>query len=57
MIANCDHNQTLTPPKQTLRSDNVDFQRGELEAGTRNIYFDQYSYNLMVREVRLPGAK
>jgi transglutaminase-like putative cysteine protease len=57
MVANCDHNQTLTPPKQSLRSDNVDFQRGELECGDKNIYFDQYSFNLTLKEVKLPGAK
>jgi transglutaminase-like putative cysteine protease len=57
MAANCDHSQTLTPPKRSLRSDNVDFQRGELECGNKNIYFDQYSYNLTLKEVKLPRAK
>ena len=33
MIANSDHSQTLNPPKHTMRSDDVDFQRGELECG------------------------
>jgi hypothetical protein len=31
----------------------VDFQRGELEWGAQNIYFDQYSYELVVKEVKL----
>ncbi|HPC61371.1 MAG TPA: transglutaminase domain-containing protein [Verrucomicrobiota bacterium] len=53
MAANSDHNQDLTPPKRSLRSDNVDFQRGELEWGDQNIYFDQYSYSLTVKEVPL----
>jgi transglutaminase-like putative cysteine protease len=53
MIANSDHSQTLSPPKNSLRSDNVDFQRGELEWGEHNIYFDKYSYELEVREVKL----
>jgi transglutaminase-like putative cysteine protease len=53
MIANGDHNQTLSPPKRSLRSDTVDFQRGELEWGEHNIYFDQYSYDLVVKEVKL----
>lgn len=48
MIANSDHNQTLTPAKKSFRSDDVDFQRGELETGDRNIYFNQYSYKLVV---------
>jgi len=56
MIANCDHNQKLSPPKQSLRSDNVDFQRGELEWGTHNIYFDQYSFKLDFKEVKLNGG-
>jgi transglutaminase-like putative cysteine protease len=51
MIANSDHNQPLDPPKQSMRSDDVDFQRGELEAGGHNLYFDQYSYDLKVKEI------
>lgn len=51
MIANSDHNQQLVPAKRALRSDNVDFQRGELEAGNRNIYFDQFDYQLSVKEI------
>lgn len=51
MAANSDHNQSLTPPKNTFRSDNVDFQRGELEWGANNIYFDQYNYGLQIKEV------
>ncbi len=50
MAANSDHNQELKPPKKSFRSDNVDFQRGELEYGTTNIYFDKYSFELKVEE-------
>ncbi len=53
MIANSDHSQVLTPPKQTMRSDDVDFQRGELEYGDKNIYLDKFSYNLTVKELKL----
>jgi transglutaminase-like putative cysteine protease len=53
MIANSDHCQQLSPPKRSFRSDTVDFQRGELEWGDHNIYFDQFSYELMVKEVKL----
>ncbi len=53
MAANSDHNQELVPPKRTLRSDNVDFQRGELEYGDTNLYFDTYSFNLSVKGVEL----
>lgn len=52
MAANADHNQELRPPKQSMRSDNVDFQRGELEYGLTNLYFDKYSYSLKVVEER-----
>ncbi len=48
MIANSDHNQALQPTKKSFRSDDVDFQRGELETGERNIYFNQYSYKLNI---------
>lgn len=57
MIANSDHNQLLSPPKRTMRSDNVDFQRGELEWGEHNLYFDQFNYELSAKELRVPGAK
>ncbi len=56
MIANSDHNQQLQPPKNSFRSDDVDFQRGELESGTNNIYFDKYSYDLEVLK-NLPVAR
>ncbi len=56
MAANRDHNQTLSPPKLTMRSDNVDFQRGELESNGRNIYFNQYSYKLDLKEVKAQPA-
>lgn len=52
MIANSDHCQELSPPKNSFRSDNVDFQRGELEWGSHNIYFDKYSYAWTVKEVK-----
>jgi transglutaminase-like putative cysteine protease len=50
MAANSDHNQELQPPKKSFRSDNVDFQRGELEYRRTNIYFDRYSFDLNVTE-------
>ena len=51
MAANGDHCQTLTPVKHTFRSDVVDFQRGELESGEKNLYFNTWSYDLEVREI------
>ena len=40
-----------------MRSDDVDFQRGELEWGNQNIYFDQYSWSLTWDEIKLPQPK
>ena len=57
MAANSDHNQELTPPKQSFRSDDVDFQRGELEWSGHNIYFDQYSYKLELQELAPPRVE
>jgi transglutaminase-like putative cysteine protease len=53
MIANSDHSQTLNPPKHTMRSDDVDFQRGELEYSDKNMYFNQFSYSLTMEELKL----
>jgi transglutaminase-like putative cysteine protease len=53
LVANSDHSARLNPDKQSMRSDNVDFQRGELEFGDQNIYFDKFSYELKCKEVKL----
>lgn len=53
MSANSDNNQSLSPVKKFFRSDNVDFQRGELESKTGNIYFNKSDYDLSVEEVTL----
>ena len=49
-IANSDHGQVLFPLKRHFRSDNVDFQRGEVEWRGGNLYFDQFTYRLDVEE-------
>jgi transglutaminase-like putative cysteine protease len=46
LIANNDHSVPLFPPKRSFRSDTVDFQRGELEADGKNIYYDKFSYKM-----------
>jgi transglutaminase-like putative cysteine protease len=56
MAANSDHSQTLDPPKESFRSDDVDFQRGELEHGGKNIYFGHFSYNLHYKELASPSV-
>jgi transglutaminase-like putative cysteine protease len=52
MSANSDHSQELQPPKQSMRSDDIDFQRGEVEWSTNNIYFDKYTFDLNVEDMR-----
>jgi transglutaminase-like putative cysteine protease len=54
IAANADHCQLLDPPKRHYRSDTVDFQRGELESGDANIYFDRSSFSLTVEQMPSP---
>ncbi len=46
LIANNDHSVPLFPAKRFLRSDTVDFQRGELETDGENIYYGRFSYKM-----------
>ncbi len=57
IAANSDHCQELSPPKKFIRSDTVDFQRGEVEYDGGNIYFDQTSYSLKIKEEPLPQKR
>ncbi len=57
MAANSDHNQPLDPPKQSFRSDDVDFQRGELEAGGKNLYFGNFFYSFNYKELPSPAVQ
>lgn len=57
MAANSDHSQELSPPKRFMRSDTVDFQRGELEDSTHNIYLDAFDYELTIKEMKLSPRK
>lgn len=45
MVANTGHSQTLSPAKNHFRSDNVDFQRGEIETTDKNFYFNDWTYS------------
>ena len=51
LIANLEHGYPLYPPKDDFRSDTVDFQRGEVEANGKNIYYGNFSYKLRVKEI------
>lgn len=52
LVVNRDHGFPHYPAKQSMRSDTVDFQRGELETSSgKNIYFDEFNYRLKVEEL------
>lgn len=46
MIVNEDYSMPLYPAKKYMRSETVDFQRGEVEWRGGNIYFDKWNWNL-----------
>ncbi len=48
LVVNSIHGYDHYPPKESFRSDTVDFQRGELESNGENIYFDRFRYRLDV---------
>ena len=51
MIVNGDHARNFTPVKKSFRSDDVDFQRAELECNGKNIYFGTFKYDLQVNRL------
>jgi transglutaminase-like putative cysteine protease len=53
MIVNLDYGRDLAPPKLSLRSEPADFQRGEVEIDGKNLYFDQWDYEMVIQ--RDPG--
>jgi transglutaminase-like putative cysteine protease len=44
LVLNRDYGQELQPPKEFVRSERVDFQRGEVEWRGGNLYFDQWNH-------------
>jgi len=48
MVVNDDYGRPLLPAKGYLRSETVDFQRGELEWDEGNLYFDEWDYDATV---------
>jgi transglutaminase-like putative cysteine protease len=48
MIVNLDYGRQLDPPKESIRSEPADFQRGEVEMDGKNLYFDQWDYDIRV---------
>jgi len=45
---NSDYSGKFFPEKTFPRSETVDFQRGEVETDTENLYFDKWDYNMEV---------
>lgn len=48
MIVNNDYSKPLYPEKKFVRSETVDFQRGEVESAAGNIYFDRWDYDMEI---------
>jgi len=48
MIVNLDYGRELIPPKNSLRSEPADFQRGEVEIDGKNLYFDEWDYDIKI---------
>jgi transglutaminase-like putative cysteine protease len=48
MIVNRDYGAALSPPKSSLRSEPLDFQRGEVEVDGFNLYFPYWDYDLTI---------
>jgi hypothetical protein len=48
MIVNLDYGAPLVPAKRALRSEPADFQRGEVEIEGRNLYFNEWEWEMDV---------
>lgn len=46
LIVNLDYGRELSPVKRSLRSEPLDFQRGEVELDGKNLYFDDWDYDI-----------
>lgn len=57
LVINRDHGAPHYPPKLDWRSDDVDFQRGEVECDGHNLYYDMWSYHMDVEYRSGPSAQ
>lgn len=48
LIVNDDYSSDFYPAKIHFRSENIDFQRGEVEWEGGNLYFDKWRYNMKI---------
>jgi transglutaminase-like putative cysteine protease len=46
LIVNADYGRPLWPAKRSVRSEPLDFQRGEVEVDGKNLYFDRWDYTM-----------
>ncbi|MFT3785570.1 MAG: transglutaminase-like domain-containing protein [Tepidisphaeraceae bacterium] len=53
LIVNLDYGAALSPAKTSLRSEPLDFQRGEVELDGRNLYFDEWDYEFSSESTEL----
>ena len=53
LIVKLDYGSPLHPPKASLRSEPADFPRGEVEIDGRNLYFDEWTWDLEIEWERL----
>ncbi len=44
LVVNSDYSYPFVPRKIHMRSEPIDFQRGEVETSERNLYFDEWDY-------------
>jgi transglutaminase-like putative cysteine protease len=49
LYVNSDYSGTYSPEKKYPRSDTVDFQRGEVETDTENLFYDRWDYDMEVK--------
>ena len=50
--ANAQNNAPLKPAKFDFRSETVDFQRGEVESGGRNLYFGEFRRSMRLEKIK-----
>ncbi len=48
LYINSDYSGSFFPEKKYPRSETVDFQRGEVETDSENLYFDKWNYKMQV---------
>lgn len=57
LATNSDFAAPLFPPKEDFRSETVDFQRGEVEALGKNLYFDQWKWQMVIEPISRQRAE